>query len=64
MVAQLHTTLTMLFRFSLLVSALAGLSMVAGQKYPITGVKVGVSSTNVPIRKNINDLQSAGGPQW
>ncbi|KAH7009810.1 tyrosinase [Ilyonectria destructans] len=54
----------MLFRFSLLVSALAGLSMVAGQKYPITGVKVGVSSTNVPIRKNINDLQSAGGPQW
>ncbi|KAF7556469.1 hypothetical protein G7Z17_g1391 [Cylindrodendrum hubeiense] len=53
----------MLFNFSLLVSALAGLS-VAQQSYPIVGVKSGVSSTNVPIRKNINDLQAAGGPQW
>ncbi|KAK7417453.1 hypothetical protein QQX98_004573 [Neonectria punicea] len=53
----------MLFRLSHLLSALCGVSAVAAQTYPITGVKV-ASGSDVPIRKNINDLQAAGGPQW
>lgn len=33
-------------------------------RHPVTGVPVGNSSAGVPLRKDINHLQAAGGPQW
>lgn len=41
-----------------------GFGVVGGnsEQYPVTGVKT--STDNVPSRKNIDDLQSAGGAQW
>lgn len=54
----------MLLRFSFTVWLLAAVaSLVAAQAYPITGVKV-AAGAEVPLRKNINALYSAGGPQW
>lgn len=42
----------------------AGVSPADAQSAPyITGVAV-TGGGAVPMRKNINDLQSAGGPQW
>ncbi|KAI9159091.1 Tyrosinase [Paramyrothecium foliicola] len=54
-----------MLRLSLLVWALCALStLVAAQtNYPITGFKVAKGSA-VPLRKNINALQAAGGAQW
>ncbi|KAG6016128.1 hypothetical protein E4U43_004173 [Claviceps pusilla] len=46
----------------LLVTALAPLR-VAAQHFPVTGVKVDAGA-DVPLRLNINDLYSQGGPQW
>lgn len=55
----------MLPSFSYLtVLALAAASVVDAQaRYPITGVSV-ASGSAVPLRKNINALQSAGGAAW
>ncbi|KAK7432037.1 hypothetical protein QQZ08_001327 [Neonectria magnoliae] len=54
----------MLFRFSSLVWALCAVGVVNAQSaYPITGVKVDAGAA-IPLRKNINALQSTGGPQW
>ncbi|KAH7136840.1 tyrosinase [Dactylonectria estremocensis] len=55
----------MLFKFSsVLVWALSAVSLVDAERIPVVGVKSGVTSTNVPYRKNINELYSSGGPQW
>lgn len=50
---------------TLLLWAAWGLTLVSSQNpYPITGVQVENPANGVPMRKNINDLQNAGGPQW
>ncbi|KAF7545891.1 hypothetical protein G7Z17_g8825 [Cylindrodendrum hubeiense] len=51
-------------RFSLTALALGAVSLVSAQdSYPITGFPIAEGSA-VPLRKNINELQSAGGAQW
>jgi hypothetical protein len=47
------------------VLALGGVPRAAAQgRIPVTGAPVNVGATTVPVRKNINDLQAQGGPQW
>lgn len=53
----------MLLQFSLTV-ALGAVSLVSAQDpYTITGFSISEGSA-VPLRQNINELQSAGGAQW
>ncbi|KAF7560560.1 hypothetical protein G7046_g3578 [Stylonectria norvegica] len=55
----------MLFSSTIVAWALCAVSVVTAQTpYPINGVKVGSTNGGAPLRKNINDLQAAGGPQW
>lgn len=55
----------LVFRFSLLVLAAWAVSLVEAQRaYPITGVPLIAPTSPVPLRKNINELYSAGGPTW
>ncbi|KAH7144288.1 tyrosinase [Dactylonectria estremocensis] len=53
----------MLFGLPQLVTALCGASLVAAQTYPITGVKL-AAGADIPIRRNIDDMFTARGPQW
>ncbi|CAM1501394.1 Fc.00g105560.m01.CDS01 [Cosmosporella sp. VM-42] len=54
----------MLFPVFVIIWMLCGAFLVNSQAhYSISGVKVNSGAT-VPLRKNINDLQAAGGPQW
>ena len=52
----------MILRLLFLVWLALGVRPGNSQRYPVVGVKTGTN--DVPIRKNINDLQSAGGAQW
>lgn len=50
-----------------LISILAVLGaspLAVADPYPITDAPVPRGSNGVPLRKNINELQSAGEPQW
>ncbi|KAJ6445260.1 endonuclease/exonuclease/phosphatase family [Purpureocillium lavendulum] len=50
---------------SILLAALAIAPLgLAQDPYPVTGVPVSDSKNGVPLRRNINDLQAAGGAQW
>jgi tyrosinase len=53
-----------MLQLSVFVWALCALStFVTAQNVPVTGVKV-AKGAEVPLRKNLNSLQAAGGPQW
>ncbi|UNI23818.1 Tyrosinase [Purpureocillium takamizusanense] len=43
---------------------IAPLPLLAQDPYPITGVPVSDPGNGVPLRRNINELQAAGGAQW
>lgn len=44
--------------------ALTGVTVVAQKPNAVTGVPVDPNAKSVPLRKNINDLEAAGGAQW
>lgn len=53
----------MLVRLALFLWALCAVGFVDAQNYPITGVQV-ASGSAVPLRKNVDDMFNAKGPQW
>lgn len=46
------------------VLGIAPLGLFAQDPYAITGVSVSDPENGVPLRRNINELQAAGGAQW